>query len=339
MRFINVTKGKMIILLTLMSIFSSATIAVFGQVTDADIQKQARAERADLEREQKARGIVKVSNPQSFEDLKTEADRIKRDAAARKIGEARREQKEKILALRAPYPEDLAKYKEFLKQPKTGLFRLFPDFGCESKNLVRVNNDCANAVSFSSAYSFRQKDYVGSIGERNYDDANFLDIRLKDGNLIADGFLSQEILVSLGDVPLEGVSPASRGIKFLADFKPETTIQAAKKQFKQIASVVETNGLRYGKTARADSNTTYAARIIAYRNGGKKIDAFSPPRLTEDERRFWNLQKDKRMDLTIAFRIVRKDADGNATILWKELARQDAPKLIFTKNEELTDIK
>jgi hypothetical protein len=332
-------KIKMNILLFLTGTFIlSAAVTVFGQVSDADIQRQRREEQISLEREQKARAMITNSRPENPEDLMLEGERIRRDAAMRKLKEARRQQREKIIALRTPNPEDLTKYKEFLKQPKTGLFRLFPDLGCESKNLVRVDSNCANAVSFSSAYSFRQKDYVGSISQRNYDDSNFFDIRLKDENLIADGFFSQEILVSLGDMPLEDVSLASKGIKFLVNFYPETKIQEAKKQFKQIASIIEINGLKYGKIAQADLNSTYAVRIVAYQSNRKEIVNLLPL-TTTDEEKFSNLQNDKRLDLTIAFRIIRKDSDGNMTILWKELAHQNAPKLIFMKDEEITDIK
>ena len=219
----------------------------------------------------------------------------------------------KIKALLEPNPEDLAKYKDFLEQPKTGMFRLFPDFECEIKNVIRADGDCENFIPGGWVYSFRLK-------TRN---AGFLsDIRFSGEDLITDGFLAQGILVPLGDIGLETISLNSEGMKFLNDYKPAVQSREAKKQFTQIANVFAFDGFRYAKRVRAIANINYAMRVIAYRNDnvGGLIDF------------------DKRMDLTVVFRIVRKDENGGITILWKELKRQDAPKLIFQKGEKLVDI-
>jgi hypothetical protein len=133
-----------------------------------------------------------------------------------------KEERARIKAILAPNEADTAKYKDFLQQKDTGLFRLFPDFDCQEKNLVRVSGNCADIVPGSWSYSFRRKDY-------SYE--NFFDISLKDGNLISEGFLSQGILVRLGDVPLDAITPASDGLKFLSDFVPQVESQEAKKQF------------------------------------------------------------------------------------------------------------
>ena len=97
-----------------------------------------------------------------------------------------KEEKARINKILAPDAADAAKYKDFLRQKNTGLFRLFPDLGCDSeKNLVRVDGNCADAVSGGWHYSFRQKDYYSP---------EFFDVKFKDGNLISRGFLSQELL-------------------------------------------------------------------------------------------------------------------------------------------------
>jgi hypothetical protein len=246
-----------------------------------------------------------------------------------------KEELEKIRALLDPHPGDLAKYKDFLQQPDTGMFRLFPYFDCISKNLISVNGDCENFIQGTWSYSFRRKDYS---------DENLYDIRLKDGNLIADGFLSQEILVGLGDVPLENISLTSEGMKTLVDFNPKIQSQEAKKQFREITKGINSDGYKYTNSIKAAENTTYAMRIIAYRTKNRlktevsrqvksiNISQNRDPRIS-------SLNNDKRIDLILAFRIIRKDDDGNITILWKELNRQNSPKLIFEKNERLSDIK
>ena len=58
-------------------------------------------------------------------------------------------------------------------------------------------------------------------------------------------------------------------------------------------------------------------RVVAYRND------------TDAENKL-----DKRVDTILAFRITRKESDGNITILWKELKEQKAPKIIFPKDEK-----
>ena len=335
----NLSKRKYECLISLIIciLFSAGTI--FAQsVLESDAQQAAkfRQEKRVREENEKAFDDAKrqIQRVTGSKPTSNEVDEIRRDtkksAEAKKSIEARREQAKRINALRAPNPIDLEKYEEFLMQPNTGLFRLFPDLDCETKNVVRVDGDCENAVLFSSAYSFRQKDYVGT---------DFLDVRLKDGNLIADGFLSQEILLWLGDVSLENVSLKSSGIKFLSEFKPEPKIQEAKKQFRKIAKTIESEGHKYGKSAKIYVNNTYAARIVAYRNDDKKIASLSYDKMSVNEKKFWDLKEDKRVDLTIAFRVVRQDENGSITILWKELNRQKAPKITFAKTDKLTDIK
>ena len=136
-----------------------------------------------------------------------------------------KEEKEKIKKIISPNEEDLAKYKNFLKQPDTGMFRLLPDHDCESKNLVRVDGNCANFVSNAWSYSFRWKLYT---------DETWHDISFKNNALVSDSFFAQGLIVSLGDVPIENLSPTTGGVKYLFDFKPETEFAAVRKQHEQI---------------------------------------------------------------------------------------------------------
>lgn len=238
-----------------------------------------------------------------------------------------KEELQKMESLLNPNPEDLAKYKDFLQNSNTGLFRMFPDFDCESQGLIRVDGPCENFIPGSWIYSFRMK---------RHSELDFFDLRLSNEDLIADSFLSQEILVPLGDLPLDNVSLTSAGMKFLNDFLPETKIKEARKQFAQIANVVEADGFRYAKRVRAVANVTYAMRIVAYRpqnNIGLRFGIG----LNRDNARYLN--DEKRFDVTLAFRIIRKDENGSISIIWKELKRRNAPKIIFAKDERLSDLK
>ncbi len=102
-------------------------------------------------------------------------------------------QKKKI----QPDSADLAKYANFLSQPKTGIFRLFPDLGCEENpNIVKADKKCLEAIPESSFYSFREKEHTAVY---------LSDIRLKNDHFITDGILTNGFLVRLGDVELDKI--------------------------------------------------------------------------------------------------------------------------------------
>jgi len=271
-----------------------------------------------------------------FDDRRRNLERLNQDSLRSRqesLINARREktppltaeQRAVIKQILSPNSEDTNKYKNFLRQSDTGLFRLFPDLGCESNGIIRVDGNCANLIPGSWFYSFRQKAYSNET---------YFDIRLKDGNLISDGFLLQGILVTLGDVPLEDVSLVGSGLKFLADFKPRTKSPEVKEQFLQIAKGIESDGYKYTKAVKASENMTYAMRVVAYRNDIDAEKLFVNNQSRAENMNFLMINGDKRVDSILAFRIVRKDADGNITILWKELKQQNAPKIIFPKNEK-----
>ncbi len=209
-----------------------------------------------------------------------------------------------------PNQDDLAKYKAFLEQPKTGIFRLMNDVGCESNvYVIRVDDSCKNSVPNGSFYSFREKEYTT---------AYLSDLRLIEGILVSDGMLSQNILTELGDVSLENLTLESQGMNFITKFTPETEGGKATEQFIRIVRGIRVGDFEYRKALPAIVNSTYALRIIAYR--GSVYRNFRGW--------FFNLlDGDKRIDSVVAFRIIRKETDGNITILWKELDRKKSPKL------------
>lgn len=299
---------KVYLFLTVMclSVFST----IFGQQTEA--------QRVQQEREAQAR----QQRTYEFENrMKQQADQMSRDNAEGRRNPYHqppyRQPSEKEIkqmkVLLAPSSEDFAKYENFLRQPNTGLFRLTPDFDCNQKYVVRVDGDCENSMFIGNFYSFRRKDYSNGV---------IFDLTFKDEELRVGGLLSQDILVSLGDVQLEDISTDSNGLKFLLDFKPQKESLKIKKQSAEFKQGIKVEGFTYGKSEKAVINTTYALRTIAYRANPLKFSA---------------LKWDKRVDLTTVFRIVRKDNDGSLIILWKALNKQDAPKITFSKGEAPMD--
>jgi hypothetical protein len=96
------------------------------------------------------------------------------------------------------------------------------------------------------------------------------------------------------------------------------------RQFLELARGLQNGQYTYRKAFPAVENTTFALRVVAYR--GNLYRTFRGYRYNL-------LSGDKRMDLTVAFRIIGKDADGGITLLWKELDRKESPRIKFSKSK------
>jgi hypothetical protein len=221
-----------------------------------------------------------------------------------------KEQKKRL----QPNPQDLQKYQNLLEQEKTGILRLLPDLGCyEDVNIIKANETCLNYIPDSSFYSFREREHTLEA---------LSDIRLKNGYLISDGILTQGILVKLGDIELNKITPESEGLAFLRSFTPQSSSVEAKNQYFQIIKGIKTGNHEYRKSLPANENTAYALRVVAYRGSVfRRFRGYV----------FDLLDGDKRIDLTLAFRIIRKEQDGTLTLVWKELERKDSPRIKFPK--------
>ena len=117
----------------------------------------------------------------------------------------------------------------------------------------------------------------------------------------------------------------SDGMEFLTKFNPEPENRDAMKQYNDLANGIRLGKYEYRKVAVAAENTTYAIRVVAY-----KASIYR-------NYRGWAyniLDGDKRVDIIVAFRVIRKDPDGSLTLLWKELDRKKSVKLKATKPDE-----
>lgn len=227
------------------------------------------------------------------------------------IKELYRKPTKKELEILAPSDEYARKYAGFLQTPNTGLTKLAADKGCADNTKVIVAT--ADCLAFTmpgagSSYSFRT---------RNYRIPRLADITFTENSFQATGVRLHGIFVNIGDVPLEQVNLQTKGMEFLTAFKPEADFQKAKEIDSRFSEGIEKNGFVYRRALRALDETTYVLRSIAYR--GKYFRAISG--LTYNE-----LDFDKRSDVIVAFRIVRRSKDGAVTILWKQLQKQDSLK-------------
>lgn len=209
-------------------------------------------------------------------------------------------------------PEDLEKFKDLLKKPKTGIVKLMPDAGCpDSVPVVSAVGDCLKYTmpGNGSSYSFRIK---------NYRISRLSDVTLQANRFATKGFMTQGILVDIGDVPLESVSLTTAGVPYLRAFQPATEVQQAAKIDNDFLKGVQVGSFLYKRTAPVKESSTILLRSVAYKGNSMR----SHQTLTYDEFEF-----DERSDVIVAFRVIRRDADGAVTIVWREIEEKKPPMM------------
>ena len=214
--------------------------------------------------------------------------------------------------LMAADDEDLKTFAGFLSQSNTGLTKLIADKNCdENEKVANVSPNCQKYTmpGAGASFSFRTNNYrIRHLADLNYTGRNFR----------AFGVLNHGIFVNLGDIPLEKIDLQTEAVKKLMSFEPAKDFKQAQEFAVQLDKGIESNGFVYRNILPASENSTYVLRSIAYK--GSLIRTIGG--ISYDE-----LEFDKRKDIIIAFRVVRRDSDGNVTILWKELSNKNSPKL------------
>ena len=222
----------------------------------------------------------------------------------------------------APSGEMLAKYTPLLRLPNTGIFKLVPDTGCApNMRVVSAREDCLrySMPGAANSYSFRTE---------NYRIKHLADITFDGDDLKVTGLFMHGMISKLGDVPLEAVDLSTAGLKFIVDFKPSNSADDVRLIDDSFAKGIEVKGFRYAKASPAEENMTYAYRGVAYR--GKLVRSADGVMYNE-------LDYDKREDVIVAFRIVEKALDGSITIVWKQLAEYESPRIKMPNPKEIDE--
>ena len=231
--------------------------------------------------------------------------------------------------LRAVDREDKIRYGEFLRDKKAGIFKLFPDKGCVEKNLVRLDGDCVGFVPDSNYFSFRNGKYNGPQH----------DIGFYRDYFINRSFLAQAILVSLGDEPLDKATLMHPALKFLSDFQPQLRPETLSQSVSIFSKGVGAGGYHFAGRVAVEENTTYAIRKIEFRVAWQ---GHLTPKTRIDQGRLFRLnylRYEDRKDSIYVFRVVKKDADGVVTVLWKQIVRKDAPTIKFEKGDTFPEFE
>lgn len=232
-----------------------------------------------------------------------------------KKGIYRRPGKEEIAVL-AVADSLLDKYSSFLGLPNTGIVKLNADSSCISDtDEVTVTEQCLpfKMPGAGTSFSFRTESYRLP---------RLADIILFDGVFRTGGVYQYVAMAEIGDVPIEDVAFATKGMKYLLDLKPVRDSAEFLRFNDDLVKGVEADGLLYRKGQIVRENWTYVLRSIAYR--GQYIRSVGG--ISYDE-----LDLDRRRDIIAAFRVIDRDAAGNVTIAWKVLKDVEAPKLKVVK--------
>ena len=201
--------------------------------------------------------------------------------------------------LLAPAAEDVQRFAEFLRQPDTGLVRMFPAGRwrvVSVEQLERGQNP--GFISFASKYSFTKTKHGHSL--QGYVDPGLGWAEIKfEGEALTTAFTRSSVglLVSLGDMPLEKITVATPGAAAIADFSAPRDYTEEQSYSRACREGFELNGFIYRSSLPVTVNSTYVLRSI----------------------------NNKRADIFVALRIVREDEDGSLTMLWRKLKSNPKP--------------
>lgn len=232
-----------------------------------------------------------------------------------KKGIYRRPSKEEVQVLAVAEPL-MARYRDLLKMPDTGIVKLNADSSCISDKDVVVATEKCRAFGMpgaGAAYSFRTESYRLP---------RLADVILIDGVFKTGGVFQQVIMADIGDTPIEAVNLDLPAMKFLGGIEPVRDSREFLRYDAEITKGIEADGFLYRKGHPVKENSTFVLRSIAYE--GKFM-------LSVDGIPYDELEFDRRRDVTAAFRVIERDPAGNITIVWRRLKDVPAPKLKLVK--------
>ena len=213
--------------------------------------------------------------------------------------------------------EDLEAHASFLREERTGAFRLLT-YIPYAPRVVSANSPAIEWRSgfsqYASEYSFVKKKHGHGVNGWGDQRVGWAELRLVRANaavgrgaesitefplLFSTGFMHQSIgmLLQLGDVPLEEVTTSTAGVGELTRLVPPANYAEAVQLSRKIFRGYRANRFQYSMGARANVNTTYVLRSML----------------------------NNRVDHLIAFRVVQENELG-ITILWRELERYPKPR-------------
>ena len=195
--------------------------------------------------------------------------------------------------LLAPSYEDEQQFAEFLQLPDTGIIKMFPP----GRRRVISVADLATGRrpgfgGYASLYSFFKQKHGNGLHGFVDPRLGWAELRLLNGRFVT-GFTGESlgVLVALGDVPLETITPETYGVTGLTNIIPPADYFEAASLSRRNRAGFALERFRYGSSLPVAQNMTYVLRSTS----------------------------NKRADILVAFRVVRLDESGNITLIWRKL--------------------
>jgi hypothetical protein len=198
-----------------------------------------------------------------------------------------------------PSAEDAERFASLLSLPETGLIKMFSP----GRRRVISVADLASGRrpgfgSYASLYSFSREKHGNGLHGYVDPRLGWAELRLLNNRFIT-GFTGESlgVLVALGDVPLESITPETFGVTGLTNILPPTDhFEAATLSRRNRAGFV-LERFRYGSSLPVAERMTYVLRSTS----------------------------NKRGDVLIGLRVVRLDENGSVTLLWRKLKSYPKP--------------
>lgn len=246
-------------------------------------------------------------NPAQFEDP---AENIM--AGLRPLSDIRRDMKEKLKISDA----EKNQYKSLVGDKKAIITRILSAFSCSTTLVVDLSDPrCSENPGFSvgSYYSFRYRDY----GESPWTDISLTEDELNAGNK----WHTVGILADLGEaVEFGKLNSKTAEIKMLREFPPAKSLPEKGKQKTELEAGFTAGNLFLTSKIKIQANHVYVLRTISYRlEGGYYmfVAGFN----------WYNT------DSLFVFKVVKLDAEKNATVAWRKISQDIAP-VLANKEEE-----
>ena len=189
--------------------------------------------------------------------------------------------------------EDQQRFSSFLRLPDTGVIRMYP---LGRRRVVTVTDLASGRRpgfgAYASLYSFSKEKHGNGLHGYVDPRLGWAELRLFNGRFIT-GFTGESlgVLVALGDVPLESVTPETYGVTGLTNITPPADYFEAATLSRRNRAGFALEAFRYGSALPVAENVTYVLRSTSNR----------------------------RADLLVAFRVVRLEDGGGVTLLWRKL--------------------
>jgi hypothetical protein len=228
-----------------------------------------------------------------YPDTSAREEPIRRPLARRNVWVSEYEPNSLEKQLLAPAVEDEQQFAEFLRLPDTGLIKMFPP---GRRRVVSVADLASGRRPgfgiYASMYSFSKEKHGNGLHGFVDPRLGWAELRLLNGRFVT-GFTGESlgVLVALGDVPLETVTPETYGVTGLTNIIPPADYFEAASLSRRNRAGFALERFRYGSSLPASQNMTYVLRTTS----------------------------NKRADLLVGFRVVRLDENGSITLVWRKL--------------------